>query len=197
MKTVLTRNGVFVEGVFYKRVLKAYEMSNKEIVEEVYMYDSDTFIVHANTAEEAKCLLFNQLRQECVTDYMGDYIDYVNIRVRRCKDADRYEFVHSDGTSSNMGLFSIHRKISEIERLSSLDKILADTSITHCYISKGGSYYSSGWSGYVSMQVCAGVYDKEAAVRHAKGVDSITLIPVDKNVHNKRLEDFFNERFIN
>ena len=68
-----------------------------------------------------------------------------------------------------------------------LNKIAKNKNITHCYIRKG-SYYRPESCGYTDYITKAGVYKKEYAISLAINPE-LTIIPIDKNEHNKAIVD--------
>lgn len=160
-------------------VSKAYEIDFSKI-EEGYLYSEN--ICYAKNRNEAKSILLKDNKYEglCIKG-TNDEVDYLNIPVVRCKNADKVIF-----EGKVVVLSSIDELKSERDRIAKLDEIANNTNIKYCYIIKG-SYYRPNSCGYTSLRYEAGVYPKDEAVSHAKSVREIRLEWVDIEEHNKMI----------
>lgn len=167
----------------YKLAQKAYEIDFNKI-EEGYLYDSSFYIAYAETRNKAKTHLLKQVYCESVClRGENEECTYLTLPVIRCKEADKYHFEGEELT-----IRMIEEKIAGRKRDSELEDILKDDSISHCYISKGG-YYRPGGSGYTDFRSRAGIFTKKEAVSSAKSCRELFIIPIDKEEHNKMIND--------
>ncbi len=160
-------------------VSKAYEINFSKI-EEGYLYSDK--ICYAKNRNEAKSILLRENRYEgiCIKG-SDDEVEYLNIPVVRCKNADKVIFESKEVVRS-----SIDELKSERERIAKLNEISNNPNIKYCYIIKG-SYYRPNSCGYTSLRFEAGVYPKDEAVSHAISVREIRLECVDIEEHNKMI----------
>jgi hypothetical protein len=114
-------------------------------------------------------------------------VNYLNIPVIRCKEADIVLF---EGKETKR--YKISEILMERERIAKLDEILNNPEIKYCYIRKG-SYYRPNSSGYTDMRYRAGVYLKKDAYNSALSCRDLTIIPIDIEEHNKMIQDEINE----
>lgn len=171
----------------YKLLEKAYQIDFSQI-EEGYLYCE--MICYVENRNQAKSRLLSKLRKDyetLISKKTDKEVDYLSIPVIRCKEADKYEF---EGQS--LTIQRIEEILSERERINALDEILNDESIEFCYIKKG-SYYRPNSCGYTDYRIFAGVYPKNVAVSHAKGVREISVIPINIDEHNLMIEKEINE----
>lgn len=162
-----------------KPVKKAYEI-NLGRIEEGYMYSQ--VIVHADNAREARSKLLNKVRHDGMTlRITEDELNYINIPVVRCEAYDLYEFEGAQKTRSDIDDIKADR-----ERMNALDAMMLDESIQFCYIQKG-SFYRPNYCGYTSHKIFAGVYTKKEAISEAKSVREISVIPINIEEHNNRI----------
>lgn len=164
-------------------IQKAWEINFSKI-EEGYLY-SDT-ITYAENRNKAKSNLM-AYADDMVLKETGESPNYLNIPVKRCNHLDKILFE---------GNFLTKLKISEVlsyrERISKLQELLNDSSITHCYIKKG-SYYRPNSCGYTDMKHRAGVYTKQDAFNSAISCRDIDLIPININEHNAMIQKEIDE----
>jgi hypothetical protein len=160
-------------------VSKAYEIDFSKI-EEGFLYSER--ICYAKNRNEAKSILLRENKDEniCIKG-TDDELNYLNIPVIRCKNADKVIFDGKEVVRS-----SIDELIIERERIAKLHEIANNPNIKYCYIIKG-SYYRPNSCGYTSLRFEAGVYPKDEAVSHAKSVREIRLEWVDIEEHNKMI----------
>lgn len=150
-------------------------------------YLSDSIICLAESRNEAKKELLKKVRYDnWKLKYSDDELNYLNIPVIRCENADKIIF-----EGELVSRYKIELIKKEKERLCSLSEILEDPLVKYCYIYKG-SYYCSNFSGYTSQKENAGIYTKKEAVDHAKSVSEIKIIPINIEEHNKIINDKIN-----
>lgn len=165
----------------YRTVKKAYEI-NLGSIEEGYLYPQ--MITYADNINKAKVqLLKDSYCENICLEGEEEEVTYITIPVIRCKEADKLDF-----EGKEMSLCQIEDEIEERRRNYVLDEILNNKHIKYCYIIKGG-YYRPNYCGYTEYVHKAGVYDKEDAVRHAKGCKDIRLERIDIDEHNKAIEE--------
>lgn len=168
-------------------VKKAYGVDFDRI-DEGFMFDSGMYIRYAEDRNQAKSELLKELEySDLKLKWSGDELSYLNIPIIRMKDFDMVIF-----EDKRVKRFEIDNILEERERLSKLDEILNRSDIKYCYIKKG-SYYRPNSSGYTSHKTQAGVYTKEEAVSSARNVRDITVIPIDIEKHNERINNEINE----
>nr|WP_322624452.1 hypothetical protein [uncultured Flavobacterium sp.] len=162
----------------YPLQAKAWELKLSEVDEGYLCCD---IIVFAENRGKAKSALLTRARHEGL-DVLntGEEITYLNIPVQRSPASDKFLF--EDEALSG---YRISEILVERERLKKLDELLKDESITHCYICRHGQYYRPRYCGYTSSKISAGVYLTADAVRHARGVADIKLLPVNPESHNQ------------
>ena len=162
-------------------MLKAYEI-DRDKLDEGYL--SDTIVCHAENVNKAKKSLLELVRyDDWKLKKSGDYLDYLNIPVKRRPSSDKVLF------EGNICLrCEIEEKLNERKRIEGLDEILNNPNILYCYIIKG-SYYRPNYCGYTSIRSEAGVYPKSEAVEHAKSVREIRLERIDIDEHNLMIKD--------
>ena len=167
----------------YTLAKKAYEIDFSRI-EEGFLYDSSSFIIHSETRNKAKSELLKKAYCEniCLSGE-DDEVNYLTIPVIRCKEADKYFFEDKE-----MSLSSIEEELTERKRIFDLDEILNNEHIKYCYIIKRG-YYRPNNCGYTDFKHRAGVYSKEEAVSSAKGCRDIRIERIDIDEHNQMIKD--------
>ena len=112
----------------------------------------------------------------------GEEIDFLNIKIRRSKEDDKYLF---DGNI--VSLSEIKGIKDKIKRKKYLKRLISDKKTTHCYIRKG-SYYRPNSCGYTDMRHRAGVYTIEEGVSHATSCRDLDLVVIDIEEHNKMMQ---------
>lgn len=167
----------------YVLVEKAYQI-NFGRIEEGYLYDDSSFVVYAETLNKARYKLLEKAYCEnvCLRG-SDDEVTYITIPVVRAKEYDTFLFEGEGLTKSR-----IKEKLNERKRLTELDKILTDDSISHCYIRKG-NYYRPHSCGYTDFIHRAGIFTKQEAINSAKSCRDLTIIPIDIDKHNKMIQD--------
>ena len=167
----------------YTLAKKAYEIDFSRI-EEGFLYDSSSFIIHSETRNKAKSELLKKAYCEniCLSGE-DDEVNYLTIPVIRCKEADKYFFEDKE-----MSLSSIEEELTERKRIFDLDEILNNEYIKYCYIIKRG-YYRPNNCGYTDFKHRAGVYSIEEAVSSAKSCRDIRIERIDINEHNQMIKD--------
>lgn len=73
-----------------------------------------------------------------------------------------------------------------------INKIEKNKKVEFCYIYKRG-YYRPNGCGYTDFVTKAGVYKKEDAVRQARNVRELVLIPIDIAEHNSAIMEEVND----
>jgi len=167
----------------YTITQKAYEIDFSKI-EEGYLYSES--ICYAENRNKAKTILLKENEGICLKG-SDDEVEYLNIPVIRCKQADKVIFEGKEVFRNQ-----INELIKERERIKKLDEILNNPNIKYCYIIKG-SYYRPNHCGYTSLRFEAGIYPKNEAVSHAKSVREIRLEWVDIEEHNKMINQKISE----
>ena len=156
---------------------------NLDKIDEGYCYSEQS--VYAETRNKAKSLLMQKYEVlDMILNGTNEEVTYLTLPVYRDKDGDKYDF---NGKSLTMN--QIQEVIQKNERIDSLNTIMNNNNITHCYIRKRGSYYCPNCSGYTQFQSMAGVYEKEDAIRQAKSCDQLDAIPIDNATHNKMISE--------
>lgn len=179
-------------------ISKAWEVDNNQFKEPWW---SPEVIVHVEVEEglssdkmrkKAINKALNELHnQDFIIDKYGDELTYTNLRIRRIKECDRYKFGDDVLNKRQIDYYNRSQKYKD-----DLDKQLRDNPDGYAYINKGGNYYCSGWCGYTSYAIYAGVYTMEEAVNHAKYVnveDNMRVIPINIKEHNKMIQDEINK----
>jgi hypothetical protein len=154
---------------------KAYEI-NLSKIEEGYLYSE--LICYSETIGKAKSELLKKYQYEISLKFSEDDVNFLNIPVIRCKLADKFEFEGKYLTKNDIDSLLIEKK-----RLATLEGILKDDNISHCYIRKG-SYYRPNSCGYTDMQHRAGIFTKKEAVSSGKGCRDLKIIPISIGEHN-------------
>jgi hypothetical protein len=171
------------EGTLFS---KAYHIDFNKIYEG---YLATPVICYAKNRNEAKNKLLSMVKYEgWVLNSSGEELTYLNIPVRRLKDADIIVF-----EGQGVQRCKIASIVEERERINKIDTILANPDVKYCYIWKGGYYYRPNNRGYTSLRFDAGVYLKSEAVSEAKSVREITLEPIDIYNHNKMIHEKISE----
>lgn len=164
----------------YQLTQKAYQI-NRGLINEGYCYSE--MACYAENRNKAKYSLFKSYGHEINLLLSDNEVSYLNIPVVRYKEADLFLF-----EGGNKNIRQINEILNERERLLELEKILIDDSFSHCYIKKGG-YYRPHSSGYTDFRHRAGIFTKEEAVKSAKSCRDLTIIPINKDEHNKMIND--------
>lgn len=165
-------------------VSKAYEL-NLSAIDEGYMCSE--VIVHAETKGKAKSALWSKICSDNYQKTNGDDVSFINMPIRR---SPRYDLVNFEGNTVVRN--EIDSILAERKRGEYFEAILKDSTITHCYIRKG-AYYRPDYCGYTDFQHRAGVYTKEDAIAHARGISEIRIEPIDNYKHNQMILNEINE----
>lgn len=167
-------------------IQKAYHVWHEGMIgygPEIANSIDETEVVYANKPSEAKVNANDWSNWEL----NGEYATFIDLK---CIRAKRYDVVSFEG--KNMKRFLVASELESIEHSKKLDEILKNPNIKYCYICKRG-YYRPNFCGYTDFKHRAGVYVKEEAVLHARGVREIYLERVDIEEHNKMIQSEINE----
>lgn len=138
-------------------------------------------ITHATTRGKAKAILFDEVRYDGMILKLTDAeVTFLTLPVIRSKENDLYQYGGKELTLGQIEMEKANQK-----RHAELDALIADKHVRYCYIKKRGSYYRPNYNGYTEFQTFAGVYNCEDAVKHARNVHEITVVPVNEKKHNK------------
>lgn len=169
--------------------LKAYRVNeyfleqNNESVLRGYLEHT-----HANTEHEARKKLLKMCYNYGVEEsYLGDPLTYINLRIKRFKEMDKYLV---DGKLKT--LQQIEHDYRVVENRTMLNKMLSDNPNTYAYIRKGGYFYCSNYCGYTEFKENAGIYTMDQAVKVCLGIDLAAYMRpelIDITSHNKMIED--------
>ena len=162
---------------------KAYTF-NWHYVEESSLYDQYHYISYAESRNIAKAELLQMAQDMDVSFLYTTELTYLNIRIRRKKEQDRYLI---DGTLYTQETYRIHLRREDQKR--KVDSILADDKITHCFIKKNGLFYRDNCAGYTSKSEEAGVYNKAFACNHCRGYLEMSVIPINIPVYNAMINE--------
>lgn len=163
-----------------KLVQKAYEIDFSKIDDGFLASDQ---VCHADTIGKAKTILMNKIKWEgWKLKYTDTDICFTNIPVKRSHVRDLYEF-----EGENIPMYKIHDILNERKRLSILNEMLKDESISFCYIRKG-NYYKPNSCGYTDFAFWAGVYTKEEAILAARSCADLSIIPINVKEHNEMIQ---------
>lgn len=69
------------------------------------------------------------------------------------------------------------------------DKLMADSTKTHCYILKGGSFYRPNSQGYTNYQHSAGIFSKQDAIKEYMHCHELSIRATTIEEHNKLIRD--------
>lgn len=162
-------------------IQKGWKLGANQL-EEPWYYDHLT--CRADYRSKAKSIFMNMSEMDSIKNKWGDEVTFLNVPVIRCKEVDLVEF---------NGIQIIRSKVREEfkkqDHQNKLDNIMANPEITHCHIMKRGLYYRDNSCGYVESKLGAGVYTKDYACSHAKGILELKIVPINKEEHNKYLMD--------
>lgn len=169
-----------------KIIKKAYRI-NWDLISEGYL--SSNPIVYAERRNEArKYLLFIVDCDEWKLLHTDEPLNYLNIPVRRSPNDDIVEFEGHEVVKNQIDEILFKRL-----RQKQLDDIMNDNNVTHCYISKSGSYYRPNSAGYTNHKYEAGVYPKKEAVKSARTCYELLIIPLCTSNHNQMIRDKIQE----
>jgi len=160
---------------------KAYRLNLDRIING---YEYSSVIAYSETRGKAKEKIAKQID---VRDYVvdsGEEMNFLNMPIKRSKNNDVYEI---DGVLRQKYQFD-ELELKETHN-NNLNKTLNDESISHCFITKGGLYYRDGYCGYSDDFMSAGVYNKIDAVRHARNLPNIIIVPIDVQDYNNKIND--------
>jgi len=169
-----------------KIIKKAYQLNTWKLNlsdEERHYANQDLVIARAETIGKAKSKILELIR---FFEYKNWDDEIVNYRTLYIKRAPEYDYVLFEGVEV------VRHKIPTLERLNEERKeqleILANKSISYCFIQKGGYYYCSGYCGYTSHENQAGLYLKETAIRYVGRDANLKVVPVDTRVFNNTIK---------
>lgn len=149
-------------------------------IDEGYLYSE--CVCSATTKGKAKSKLLKQNEVRNMILRTGEELTFLNIPLIACPEVD---LVMYEGEPVR------RNKVSEIEQRKahqgSLQAIIDDVAVTHCYIRKRGTYYQDNYCGYTEYRIAAGVYPKADAVNHCRRCEDLTAVPIDIEDHNAHL----------
>jgi hypothetical protein len=172
-----------------KPALKAYEVNTSNL------HCSHESIIrgylspqYGKTEHEAR----KELLSECfhygiVETYLDEPLTYINLRIRRVPDLDKYLIDGKLRTKSE-----IEYQQREQEHKDKIRQMLIDHPGAYAYILKGGYYYRSNHCGYTEFHTEAGVYPMQEAVRTCLSCsyrDYMRPELVNVEAHNKTITD--------
>ena len=169
-----------------KLIQKAYNVWHDGMIgygPEIANSIEETEIVYADKPSEAK----SNANDWVNWDLESKDPKYTDLRCRRNKS---YDIVSYKG--KNMKRFMVQVENENDLRNKKLDEILENKNIKYCYICKNG-FYRPNFCGYTDFKHRAGVYTKEIAVAHARGVKEIYLERIDIDEHNKMIYEEIKE----
>ncbi len=172
-----------------KPVLKGYRV-NEYFLEQGNESVLRGYIDHvcAKTEHEARKELLKMCYNYSVEEnHLGDPITYINIRIKRFKEMDKYLV---DGKLKTLQQIDYDTRV--IENRNMLNKMLSDNPNSYAYIRKGGYFYCSNYCGYTEYKENAGVYTMEQAVKACLGIDIAAYMRpelIDVESHNKMISD--------
>lgn len=162
-------------------ILKGWQLGVSQLEEPWYYTDLSC---RAENRSKAKALFMQMSELDGAKNKWGDEVTFLNVPVVRCKEVDLVEFNRSQIVRSK-----VREELKKQDHQNQLDEILKNPDITHCHIMKRGLYYRDNSCGYVESKLGAGVYAKDYACSHAKGILELKIIPINKEEHNKYLTD--------
>lgn len=151
-------------------------------INDSYLSDSYYSCV-ADSLNQARSILYDKARGGGLELKSGDKLSLVNLPVVRNPVGDLYLF---EGRC--LSFSEISDVLFEKTRISELDSLLNNDSVSYCYIKKGSYYYRENSCGYTSNKLYAGVYIKQEAINIVKSCTSLTLIPIDIERHNSMID---------
>lgn len=149
-------------------------------------YRGNVEYVYASTINKAKTLLLPDMIEYNRLD-TGKEITYITIPVIRYKMYDKFDFDGKELTENEY-----QKEVKENIRQKKLDIIISDKNIKYCYIYKQ-NYYCDNWCGYTNFKIKAGIYKKLEAVKHARDISEIDIIPINIKEHNNMINDEINK----
>jgi len=159
---------------------KGYKIDLSKIEEGFLMSEE---VCTAPSRNEAKSILLNKVRYDDLKlKRSNELVSYLNIPIVRAKDFDKVLFEGSPKSRHEIDYILATR-----QREASLQVILDNPDVTHCYIRKHGAYYRPNSCGYTQMISRAGVYEKAKAVKDGISCMELQIIPINKQEHNQML----------
>ncbi len=140
---------------------------------------------YAETQGKAKQKVLADLRYDDYVDLNGKPIDFLNLKVKRAKHADKYLV---DGQQKTLGQIEYDERRKQ--KVFQISKLVADNPNAMAYIRKGGKYYRPSHSGYTEILTNAGIYPIAEAARTVLACsldDRMMLEVIDSNEHNKMM----------
>lgn len=168
-------------GKPYEIVKKAFRLSDSFInqIDEGFYLNGD--VVHAANTAEAKKLFLDKLIGDGYERNDNEDFEYTDVRVVREKTSD---IILLDGKEIK---WEDAYKVYKREQCQAKIKAVQDN-FHYAYIMKYGKYYRDNYCGYTEDINNAGVYTSKDARSHASSVEEITIVGIDINAHNKRIE---------
>lgn len=163
---------------------KAWEI-NPNCLSEHDKYHAPEDVVYADSRGKAKSALLSKVYDYDLKDYLGDDITYLNLRIKRAKEADKYLI---NGEVKSAWQIELDRQTKE--RNDEVDRMVKENPTGYAYIKKGGLYYRPNSCGYTEYLISAGVYPIQRAADIVKSCsigDYMLLIPIDPVEHNEKL----------
>lgn len=160
---------------------KAYRLSDSFInkIDEGF-YLSDAFVHAANTTE-AKKLFLDKIIGDGYERKDNEDFEYTDVRVVREYTSD---IILLDGKEIKWeDAYKVYKHEEHQARIKAVED-----NFSHAYIMKHGKYYRDNYRGYTEDINDAGVYTSKDARSHASSVEAITIVGIDIDSHNKRIE---------
>lgn len=151
-------------------------------------YNINDYVVSAATEDEAKRKLFMLESVYKMRLSTGELLTLDNIPLIECPEADIVMCCGEPVRRNRVREFEENKAIEQ-----SRNALRNYPGITHCYISKGGSYYRPDYKGYTEHRYLAGVYTKEDAISSCKDVRYTNIMPIDIEEHNAYLSGIIAE----
>jgi len=163
-----------------KIIKKYYKLDENQVFEGTDFFEQ--VVASGETRSKAKAKIASVCEDRDIHLLNGDRVTFLNAPIHRCKNIDLVEY-----KGETMKRFIYEARLRQEEHNAALTKILEDNSITHCYISKRGSYYGPNYCGYTESVLRAGVYSKHDAVAHCLNILEVNCVPIKKEQHNDRV----------
>lgn len=149
-------------------------------------------IYRAKTLAQAKSKAFTDMQFDGTLDRWMEPITFLSLKMKRQPKSDTYLI---GGEIKTEATIELDAQIKE--KNDALDDILLQNPPTAmAYIRKGGYYYRPNNAGYTEYVLEAGVYtleDAVSSVRNTGYYDHMSAIVIDKEVHNKMINDKIQE----
>jgi hypothetical protein len=162
------------------------ELKEKAWVANPEQFDKPWFapddIYYGDTLGKAKSVAWKAIESDSLKTRWGDDITFLNLKLIRCKHADKYLV---DGELKTMG--RIEEENQYKERARTLEALVAANPNAKAYIRKGGYYYRPNSCGYTERELDAGVYsiqEAASAVMSCGLRDNMKAIVINPEEHN-------------